>query len=104
MRRILSNRDLRLLSAAMAVMLFMAGTPLIAGVTVISGPGHPELSVDICHPLQSVDVVPGILMARPAAPLIESMLSEFGRNAGRSIAPPPELRVAPDTPPPKRAV
>jgi len=101
MRRIFPNRDLRFLSAALAVVLFMASAPLTAGVIVVSGPSHPELTVDICHPVQALDLVPGILLARPAAAILESVLCNLGSitadAAPRSI----ELWIAPDTPPPK---
>ncbi len=85
----------------MAAVLFMASAPLTAGVIVVSGPSHPELSVDICHPVQSVDVIPGILLARPAPALLDSILCDFGSSGDDAAAPSSDLRIAPDTPPPK---
>jgi hypothetical protein len=101
MRRIFSNRDLRVLSTVLAVVLFIASAPLTAGVIIVNGPSHPELSVDICHPVQSADIIPGVLLARPAPALLDSLLLDFGSSADNPAAPPIDLRIAPDTPPPK---
>ncbi len=101
MRRIFSHSDLRILSAALAVSLLIASAPLTAGVIVVAGPSHPELTVDVCHPMQAFDLAPSILLARPAAAMIESALCDLGVASDDAAAPLIELRFAPDTPPPK---
>ena len=101
MRRIFSRTDLQALSSILAVVLFLASVPIGAGVIVVTGPSHPEFTVDICHPLQVFDRAPGTPLARPAAAVPETVLCDLGSitadAAPRSI----ELRIAPDTPPTK---
>ena len=101
MRRIFSNRDLRLLSAVLAVVLLLASVPISAGVIVLAGPTHPELTVDICHPVQAFDLVRGVLLARPAAAVPESALCDVGSIAADAAPRSIELLIAPDSPPPK---
>jgi len=65
--------SIRQLAAAMALVMAIASLPSI-GVIVISDRSGPSISLDICHPLQSLDVSTGtVLIARPARP-------EFGER------------------------
>lgn len=104
MRHLFSKSDLRTLSSILAVVLFLAGAPLSAGVVVVGGPNHPELTADICHPIQSIALVPGTLLARPAVTVLESWLRDLGSMIADTAAQSVELRIAPDTPPPKLPV
>jgi len=104
MRQLFSQGDLRALSSILAVALFLANAPMSVGVVIIGGPSHPEFTVDICHPIQPLELEPGILLARPAPPVLESMLCDLGSlPAARSVRL-VELHVAPDTPPPQLPV
>ena len=73
------------------------------GVIVIADRGGPSLSLDVCHPLQSLDTSCSlILIARPAPPEIDATIvshetfPEFIQLAKDSLA------ETPDPPPPKQ--
>jgi len=104
MRQLFSKRELRALSSVLAVMLFLASAPLTAGIVIVAGPDHVELTINTCHPIQALDLVPAILLARPAAPVHESMLSDRGSTIADPAAQLIELRIAPETPPPELPV
>jgi hypothetical protein len=101
MRQLFPKRDLRAVSSILVVVLLLASAPLTVGVVVVSGPVHPELTVDVCHPIQALDLVPGILLARPAMMVRDSVLRYLGAISAETAAQLVELCIAPDTPPPK---
>ena len=103
MRQLFSKADLRDLSLIMAIVMVLASVPANPGFAVVSRPNRPELTVDICQPIQMVDRVSNILLARPASALPEFTVRHLG-----SILPSEKLRltdckVAPETPPPKQS-
>ncbi len=104
MRYLFSKLDLRDLSLILAIIMLLAGVPSTAGLVVVAGPTHPELTINICQPLQMFDQVSNILLARPATVLPEFVLRELGSTALKKPAQLAELKIAPDTPPPKRVV
>lgn len=104
MKRLSSKTGLGHLSFMVAIVLLLAGLPSTAGIVIVAGPSRPELTVDTCHPIQTLDLVPAILLARPAAPVLESTLGDRGLTITDPAAQLIELRIAPDTPPPKRPV
>ncbi len=53
----IDRTSMRQLAAAMALVMMMASLPSI-GVIVISDRSGPTISMDICHPLQSLDSSP----------------------------------------------
>ena len=93
--------SIRQLAAAMALVMAIASLPSI-GVIVISDRSGPSISLDVCHPLSSLDVSTGaVLIARPAPP-------EFGwrfvsAETLTQFVPVLESKFAesPDPPPPK---
>lgn len=101
MRQRFSKPDRRVLSSILALALLLASVPLSAGVDIVSGPVHPELTINICHPIQTSGTPTNTLMARPAVIATASVLLVQGslplNRAARLI----EYRIAPDTPPPK---
>jgi len=101
MRQPFSKTGLQALSSVLAVVILLGSVPLTAGVVIVSGPIHPELTVNICHPIQSFDRVSSTTVARPAAAVPESVLFDLGWVSGNGTAPLTERSVAPDTPPPK---
>jgi hypothetical protein len=93
--------SLRQLAAAMALVMMVASLPSI-GVIVISDHSGPSLSLDVCHPLQSLDVSTGtVLIARPARPEFGERI--FSAETFAQFVPILKTKFAesPDPPPPK---
>jgi hypothetical protein len=97
----IDRHSMRQLAAAMAFVMMMASLPSI-GVIVISDRSGPSISMDICHPLQSLDSSPSIVpIARPAqADLGASILSHLTRAPFVPILK-SKFAEAPDPPPPE---
>jgi|SRR5271165_3955017 len=92
---------MRQLAAAMALVMMMASLPSI-GVIVISDRSGPTISMDICHPLQSLDSSPStVLIARPAHPEIGGRILSHETLAQFVPVLKSKLAEAPDPPPPK---
>jgi hypothetical protein len=104
MRNLFSKTDLRDLSLVVAIVMLLASVPSTAGFVVVSGPSHPELTVNICQPLQMFDRVSYTLLARPATVLPEFVLLDLGSTSVKKAVRLVDFKVAPDTPPPKRPV
>lgn len=104
MKQLLSKTGLRHLSFIVAIVLLLASVPSTAGFVVVSGPSHPELTVNLCQPIQMFDRVSNTLLARPAAVLPEFVLRDLGSAVGKETVRFVDCKVAPDTPPPKRPV
>ena len=63
----IDRASMRQLAAAMAFVMMIATLPSI-GVVIISDRSGPAISLDICHPLQSLETSSGtVLVARPGA-------------------------------------
>jgi len=103
MRQLFSKADLRALSSILAVVILLGSAPLTAGIVIRSGPSQPEITANICHPLQTFDSVTNTLLARTAAATPESVLRDLGTITANVAVQLIEYRVAPDTPPPKFA-
>lgn len=101
MRQLFSRTDLRVLSSILAVVLLLSSSPLTAGIVISPGPIQPEITINICHPIQTFDFVSTTLLARPAAGRPELLLRDFGSVTANAIVQLIEYRVPPDTPPPK---
>ena len=93
---------MRQLAAAMALVVAIASLPSI-GVIVIADRNGPSLTLDVCHPLQSLDTSSTVvLIARPAPPennatiISPEPLAEFVPLAKDNPA------ETPDPPPPKQ--
>jgi len=93
--------SLRQLAAAMAFVMMMASLPSI-GVIIIADRSGPTISMDICHPLQSLDSAPGVVqIARPAQAGIGARV--LSRESLAQFVPILKSKLAetPDPPPPK---
>jgi hypothetical protein len=101
MRQLFSKADLRSLSSVLAVVILLGSSPLTVGVAVRPARSHPEITADICRPIQSFDLVSTTLLARPADVKPEPLLRDLGPVATNVAMQLIEFRVAPDTPPPK---
>ena len=92
---------MRQLAAAMALVMMMASLGSI-GVIVISDRSRPSISLDICHPLQSLDSSPSIVpLARPAQLEIGARILSSESFAQFVPILKSKLTEAPDPPPPK---
>jgi hypothetical protein len=97
----IDRASMRQLAAAMALVMMMASLPSI-GVIVISDRSGPAISLDICHPLQSLETSSGtVLVARPALPTLGAEI--VAHEALTQFVPilKSKLAEAPDPPPPK---
>src|ERR1039458_5134890 len=101
MRQLFSKAAVRDLSLMVAIVMLLAGVPANPGF-VVSGPSRPELTVNICQPIQMLDRVSNTLLARPAMVLPEFILRHLGPTAVKETVRLVDVKVAPDTPPPKR--
>ncbi len=104
MRRLFSKTDLRDLSVILAIVMLLVSMPSTAGLVVVSGSSRPEWTINICQPLQAFDRVSNISLARPATVLPEFVLRDLGSTAVKKAVRLVDLKVGPDTPPPKRPV
>ena len=97
----IDRSSLRQLAAAMALVMAIASLPSI-GVIVISDRSGPSISLDVCHPLQSLDVLSGtVLIARPARPELGERI--YSAETFAQFVPILKSKFAesPDPPPPK---
>jgi hypothetical protein len=101
MRQLFSKADLRDLSLIVAIVMLLASVPSNPGLIVVSGPSRPELTINICQPIQMFDRVSNTLIARPATALPEFILRALGSTAVKNAVRLVDVKVAPDTPPPK---
>ena len=102
MSQAFSKFELRTLSWLIAAMIFLGGLSLGSGVVIVAGPSHPELTVNICQPLQNFCPATSILLARPAPPSgSDLVLSDLGSIVVRVLTRTSAAPVRPDTPPPK---
>ena len=104
MMRLFSKADLQALSSILALTIVLVSSPLTASVVVTAGPTHPEITANICHPIQPLALASNVLLARAAASKPEASLSDLGSVLGMAAPRLIECRVPPDTPPPKLPV
>jgi hypothetical protein len=93
--------SIRQLAAAMALVMAIASLPSI-GVILISDRSGPSISLDVCHPLSSLDVSTGtVLIARPARPEFGERI--FSAETFARFVPIAKSKFveSPDPPPPK---
>jgi hypothetical protein len=97
----IDSASMRRIAAAMAFVMMMASLPSI-GVIIIADRSGPTISMDICHPLQSLDNAPGVVqIARPAQPGIGARILSQESLAQFVPILKSKLAEAPDPPPPK---
>ena len=92
---------IRQLAAVMALVIAIASLPSI-GVIVIADRNGPSITLDVCHPLPSLDTSSSlVLIARPAPPEIVATIDS--QQTFSEVAPlPDQLAETPDPPPPKQ--
>jgi len=89
------------LAVLLASCLLLGSFSVVTGLCIKPGPQAPEISLDVCHPLQAANPVADVVVARPASGL--SLPEILPR---RAIVEKPVARLinfipAPDPPPPK---
>jgi hypothetical protein len=101
MRRLFPKADLRDLSLLMAFVWLLASAPSTAGFVLVSAPTQPELTINICQPLQTFNLTLNTLIKHPAPAVPELVLRDMGSALPAKIARTVDRGEAPDTPPPK---
>ena len=102
--RLFSKSDLRALSSILAIALLIAGAPSTAGLTLFAGPNHPQLTIDLCHPVQSFDRAANILLARPAPITMEHFVGNLAPMTGEVPVRIDDYISGPEPPPPKQLI
>ena len=95
-----SKTDRRQLSIVLSLVLFLVGLPSAVGLVVV-GPSQPELTINICQPLQTFNLTLNTLIARPVPIVPEFVLLDLGSSVDAAPARLVDHRATPDTPPPK---
>jgi hypothetical protein len=99
--RMLDRDSVRQLAAAMALVMTLASLPSI-GVIIVADRSGPSISMDICHPLQSLETSSGtVLVARPARPELGTKLVSDEPVFQFVPILKSKFAEAPDPPPPK---
>jgi len=97
----IDRSSMRQIAAAMALVMMMASLPSI-GVIIIADRSGPSISMDVCHPLQSLETSSGtVLVARPARPEPGARIVSHESVAQFVPIPKGKFADAPDPPPPK---
>jgi hypothetical protein len=97
----IDRMSMRQLAAATALVMMIASLPSI-GVIFVSDNSGPSISMDICHPLQSLDSAPVIApVARPAQTEISTKILSYEAPAQFVPVLKSKFAEAPDPPPPK---
>jgi hypothetical protein len=97
----IDRSSMRQIAAAMALVMMMASLPSI-GLIIVADRSGPSISMDVCHPLQSLETSSGtVLVARPAQPALDAKI--VSREEVAQFVPilKDKLAEAPDPPPPK---
>jgi hypothetical protein len=93
--------SLRQIAAAMALVMMIASLPAV-GVIVFSDHSGPKISMDVCHPLQSLCTSTGaVSIARPALPNVGAKIGCLEAPSESLAVAKPRFVETPDPPPPK---
>ena len=95
---------LRWLSGLLALCLLLGSFSVVTGLCITSGPAHPEISLDVCHPLQAPNLVTIVLIARPVSGLSEPLIFPRGAIVETALPQVTEFVLTPDPPPPKSLI
>ena len=99
---LLSKFEVRCLGALLAVLILFGSISTLSGVCIVSGTGRPQVTLDVCHPLQAFSVVSKVLLAHPdSGGMPEPVLQLQGTISEHSTHRLIDLCFAPDPPPPK---
>jgi len=90
-----------LVCVMLAFGILIGSFSVIQGLCIVSGPDHPEISLDVCHPIQGINLVTIVSIARPASNSYEPSRFPADRVVAPASAKILDLSFAPDPPPPK---
>lgn len=97
----IDRTSIRQLAAAMALVMMLATLPSI-GVIIIADRSGPSISMDICHPLQSLESAPAnVPIARPAQPASGTRILSHEALAQFVLVLKCRFAESPDPPPPR---
>jgi len=91
----------RALAVLLASCLLLGSFSVVTGLCIKPGPERPELSLDVCHPLQAANPVANVVAARPASGLSLSAIFPRQSIVERPVARLIDFIFTPDPPPPK---
>src|SRR5208282_6199897 len=102
MRLLLTRFNLPSLSLLLAFCALIGSFSVTTGLRVVPGPDRPEISLDVCHPLQTLNLAATTLIAPPASGPTTPVLYEQGVIAQGPAAKTIDRIFAPDPPPPQQ--
>jgi hypothetical protein len=96
-----SGARIRPAALLLAIFILAGSFSTIAGLCIVPGPAHPEVGLDVCHPIQAPNLGAVIVVPLPTSTALKPVIYFQG-----SVAEPCPLRLAspvmaPDPPPPK---
>jgi len=91
----------RALAVLLASCLLLGSFWVVTGLCFKSGPQRPEISLDVCHPLQAANPVANLVAARPESGLSLSAIFPRQSIVERSLPRLIGFIFTPDPPPPK---
>jgi hypothetical protein len=96
-----ARHGLRGLSGVLALSILIGNFSVVTGLCLTPGPDRPQISLDVCHPLQTPNLVANTLLARPAAGLSQPRIRSLGSVLELPSAKFTKNVFSPDPPPPK---
>jgi hypothetical protein len=91
----------RTLAVLLASCLLLGSFPVVTGLCITPGPQAPEISLDVCHPLQAANPIANVVVARPASGLSVPEILARRSSVERPVARLVNFISTPDPPPPK---
>lgn len=101
MRPSLAQFRTRPLAALLAIAILAGSFSVMTGVYITAGPDHPEVRLDVCHPLQAPSLSDYVHVAIPASGPSEPFVLDRGSIFDGTFTAPREIHFTPDPPPPK---
>jgi len=93
------------MSAVLAAVILLGSVPALSGAYIARGPEHPQITLDVCNPLQGPSPVSKVFLAHPGSGALEEPVLEFqGTTPESSTRRLIDLAFAPDPPPPKAPI
>ena len=104
MRAGLSQFKSPALSVVLVVSILLGSAFVLSDLCIASGPDHPTIALDLCHPIQSLIQVSTATMAYSQWSIPECTLYELGSIPSQPRVKIINLNFAPDPPPPKASI
>ena len=104
MRLVLTRWKLPHVSLLLAACVLIGSFSVATGLRIVPGPDRPEISLDVCHPLQTLNFTTATLIAPPPSGPATPLFYEQGVIAQGPAARTIDRSFAPVPPPPKRLI